>query len=236
MKAWRALVLLVGLAAASPILIPHAAAQQTDARPAQRAISAISDDEFWNMDGRGAAERVLQDASAASLQAAANAGNARAGWLIGHVHFFGLGGMPRNEPEAARWWRSAADGGDPRGQNDFAWMLSNGRGVPQDFTQAARYYRLAAEQNHMGAQNDLGLLYEEGRGVPQDFAEAFRLYVAAADNGEGLAFFNLARMYESGRHVAADRNMAISLYQAAAERGAANAQAQVDRLSAASPK
>jgi TPR repeat protein len=236
MSAWRALTLFVALAGAAPILVPHAEAQRVDARPAERAISALTEDELWNMDGRDAAERVLQGSSATSLQAAANSGNMRAGWLLGHAHFFGLGGMSRNELEAARWWRIAADGGDPRGQNDFAWMLSNGRGVPQDYAQAARYYRLAANQNHMGAQNDLGLMYEEGLGVPQDSAEAFRLYTAAAENGSGLGFFNLARMYEGGFHVAADHNMALMLYRNAAERGAANAQEQVDRLSAAAPK
>ena len=71
-------------------------------------------------------------------------------------------------PEAARWFRLAAEQGDARAQHNLGVHYSDGRGVPQDDAEAVRWYRLAADQGHAGAQFSLGYMYGSGEGVPQD--------------------------------------------------------------------
>jgi uncharacterized protein len=69
-----------------------------------------------------------------------------------------------DEAEAARWFRKAADQGDPVAQESLGWLYADGRGVGRDETEAARLFRLAADQGHSRALNSLGLLYLNGRG------------------------------------------------------------------------
>ena len=89
--------------------------------------------------------------------------------------------MKRDYAEAVKWFRKAAEQGDPNGQDDLASMYESGDGVRQNNAEAAaRWYRKAAEQGVPGAQSSLGLLYFSGEGVPQDYAQAYKwLYLAA---------------------------------------------------------
>ena len=55
-------------------------------------------------------------------------------------------GVPRDDVEAVRWYRLAADQGLARAQFYLGVMYDTGRGVLQNDAEAARWYRLAAEQ------------------------------------------------------------------------------------------
>ena len=70
--------------------------------------------------------------------------------------------------EAARWFRKAAEQGEPRAQYDLRLMYNTGRGVPRDDGEAVRCYRKAAEPGDALAQYNLGSLYATGQGVPRD--------------------------------------------------------------------
>jgi TPR repeat protein len=213
------------LAAALLAIAPGAAssetkpvgAKQMGADAALAAINAMSEDEMWEMDGRDVADRIFAQSSVDSLRAAAAQGDARAQWIWGHVQYFGVGGVPANPDAAAALWLAGAQAGNPRAQNDIAWMYEHGQGVALDMAAAARWYRAAANQNHGGAQSELGKMYEEGRGVAQDYAEARRLYLAAAENG--YAFYRLGYLYEMGLGVTSDLAVARSWYQRAADQG-----------------
>ena len=52
--------------------------------------------------------------------------------------------MPRNEAEAARWYRKAAEAGDRGAQNNLGILLAKGQGVPQDYVQVHMWLSLAA--------------------------------------------------------------------------------------------
>jgi TPR repeat protein len=55
-------------------------------------------------------------------------------------------GVRRDAAEAARWFRRAADQGDPAAQQNLGIMYANGDGVPQDPAAAYLWLTLAAAQ------------------------------------------------------------------------------------------
>jgi TPR repeat protein len=99
----------------------------------------------------------------------------------------------KDEAEAARLFRLAADQGVAAAQSDLGLMYYSGEGVVKDLAQAARLFGLAADQGLADGQYNLGLLYFEGKGVAKDEAEAARLFGLAADQGLAQAQHALAQ-------------------------------------------
>ena len=81
-------------------------------------------------------------------------------------------GVERDDAEAVRWYRCAAEQEDALGQTDLGVMYENGRGVERDDAEAVRWFRRAAEQGAATGQTNLGDMYTNGRGVQRDDAEA----------------------------------------------------------------
>ena len=55
-------------------------------------------------------------------------------------------GIPKDEYEAVKWFRKAAEQGDATAQFNLGIMYYNGQGVTQDDSEAVRWLRKAAEQ------------------------------------------------------------------------------------------
>jgi hypothetical protein len=91
--------------------------------------------------------------------------------------------VPRDNSEAANWFRRAAELGNPVGQTGIGYMCWSGEGVSRDYRQAVDWFQRAAEQNFALAQSNLGVLYESGHGVPLSYAEAYKWLTLAAKNG-----------------------------------------------------
>jgi len=72
-------------------------------------------------------------------------------------------GVPKDDAEAARLYRLAAEQGEAGAQFILGRMYSNGDGVPEDDVEAVRWWRLAAEQGHASAQTNLGRTYVLGK-------------------------------------------------------------------------
>ena len=81
-------------------------------------------------------------------------------------------GVERNNPEAIKWFRQAAESDNVPGMVEYAIMLFNGVGVDKDEAGAAKIFRLAAARRNPIAQNRLAHLYMTGRGVPKDVVRA----------------------------------------------------------------
>ena len=96
-------------------------------------------------------------------------------------------GVLKDETEAARWYRLAAEQGNAAAQYNLGVMYSNGQGVLKDEAEAARWYRLAAEQGLANAQFILGLMYEIGQGVLKDPVRAHVWFNIAGANGNETA-------------------------------------------------
>jgi TPR repeat protein len=69
-------------------------------------------------------------------------------------------GVARDEAEAARWYKKAAELGDAEAQFKLGNMFYQGDGVPKDNVEARRWYRMAADQGHAESQRALQLLYK----------------------------------------------------------------------------
>jgi TPR repeat protein len=115
----------------------------------------------------------------------------------------GNGGLLKNETEAVRLYKLAADQGHSGAQGELGFFYESGRGgLSKDEQQAARLYKLAAAQGNPYGQTNLGLFYETGRGgLSKDEQEAARLYKLAADQRNKRAQVNLGYFHETGRGV-----------------------------------
>jgi TPR repeat protein len=68
----------------------------------------------------------------------------------------GLGNLTKDEREAARLYRLAADQGNAWAQSQLGLFYEQGRGgLSKDEREAARLYRLAADQGDAWAQSQL---------------------------------------------------------------------------------
>ena len=113
----------------------------------------------------------------------ARSGDVRAQTNLGYLHARGWRGHPRDEAEAIRWYRRAADRGYGPAQYNLAHMLADGRGCVPNLPQAAGWYRRAADGGFAPAQRSLARLYENGLGVEANVETAASWYCKA-----GLAF------------------------------------------------
>ena len=94
-------------------------------------------------------------------------------------------GVPKDNEEAVRWYRLAAEQGLAKAQANLGVMYDNGWGVLQNHEEGVRWYRKAAEQGNEISQNNLGLAYEHGRGVTQNYVRAHMWYNLAASQATG---------------------------------------------------
>lgn len=140
--------------------------------------------------------------------------------------------ITRDELEAFKACRSAAEGGDAAAQFRLGLMYAYGRGTSREEEQAAAWLRKAAEQNHVPAQAKLGLMLARGQGMAKDEAGAAVWLHKAADKNDVTAQFNLGMMYVHGVGVAKDTAQAQSWYRKAAAQGHAGAQANLAVITA----
>jgi S1-C subfamily serine protease len=105
-------------------------------------------------------------------------------------------GVPKDETEAARWFRKAADQGKAAAQYFLGGMYAAGTGVPKDEAEAVRWNRKAADQGDASAQTDLGIAYAVGMGVPIDLVEAYKWFNLAAAS-KGFSGENARRLRDS---------------------------------------
>jgi TPR repeat protein len=78
---------------------------------------------------------------------------------LGVFYENGRGGLAKDDREAARLYKLAADRGFPQAQNNLGVFYENGRGgLAKDEREAARLFRLSAEQGNELAKQNLARL------------------------------------------------------------------------------
>jgi TPR repeat protein len=155
-------------------------------------------------------------------------GSAPAAANLALLYMHGQGGLPKDDVEAVRLSKIAADKGHAQGQNGLGNLFLGGRGgLPKDDFEAVRLFKLSADQGYPPAQNNLARLYQAGRGgLPKDDQEAARLYRMSADQGDAFGQANLGFFYMGGRGgLAKDEREAVRLFKLSADQG--NAVGQV---------
>jgi TPR repeat protein len=58
-----------------------------------------------------------------------------------------------NLPEAAKYYKLAADQGNSEGQRSYGLCLENGIGVSKNLPEAAKYFKLSADQGNSLGQH-----------------------------------------------------------------------------------
>jgi uncharacterized protein len=135
-------------------------------------------------------------------------------------------GVARDEAEALRWMRAAAEKGYERAkpvlgrQDAIAAKLQSIRADTKDLEAD----RSAAEKGEARAQFALGARYEDGRGVDRDMKSALEWYRKSAEQGYARAQGYLGVIYDKGRGVKQDEAEAARWYRKAADQGDAQSQ------------
>src|SRR4029453_245295 len=121
----------------------------------------------------------------AEIRAGADKGDAKARYELGRVFFSGTLGVAKDEAEAVKGFRKAAEQSVADAQFSGGVCYAIGRGVTKDDAEAVKWFRKAAEQNYARAQYNLGVRYTKGQGVAKDDAEAVKWFRKAAEQNDG---------------------------------------------------
>jgi uncharacterized protein len=133
-------------------------------------------------------------------------------------------GVAKNQVQAVKWYRKAAEQNVAEAQYNLGICYENGNGVAKDQVEAVKWYRKAAEQNLAEAQYNLGVCYAKGKGVAIDFVEAVKWFRKAAEQNDAQAQYNLGLSYAKGDGVAKNQVQAVKWFRKAAEQNLADAQ------------
>jgi len=152
------------------------------------------------------------------LEAAATEGNVEA------MSALGLARHGREEyVEALRWFRKAAERGDPSAMVGIAVCLGHGQGVERDDVAATQWLTRAAEAGDPAAQFRLSYWLEAGDRVEADPIAARLWRRRAAEGGHLDAQRVVAGEYHWGIGGPRDRMKAAHWYRAAADQGSNDA-------------
>lgn len=157
---------------------------------------------------------LADDADTAALREAAERGNPVAQLRLARLIDPGLTTLlvappapedadPAAYAEAAKWYRLAAEQGEPAAQSALGRLHLRGHGVAQDACESARWYHRAAVQGDRLAQHRLAELYET-EGSLQDYTVAAWWYRRAAEQGHESAQLRLGQLYRDGKGVPQD--------------------------------
>ena len=114
-------------------------------------------------------------------------------YFMGHLYGSGHGVL-RNEFEAVKWFRKAAEQGHLSAQVFLGMRYANGQGVVKDEYEAIKWFRKAADLGDVFSLYKFGDMYENGRGVLRDIEEAKKWYRKAAKKGDQNAKKALERL------------------------------------------
>jgi TPR repeat protein len=169
----------------------------------------------------------------ADLKEMAAAGDVKSQVQLGLAFLTG-DGVPKDDTEAVKWLRKAADQDNPVAERYLAEMYFKGRGVPADNAEAAKWLRLAAEQGDAQCEYNLAVLYTQGLGVPRNVKEALNWMHKSAEQGLAAGQVGMGVLYENGDGVPEDPVEAVKWYRMAVEQNDPGAMNNLARLLATS--
>jgi TPR repeat protein len=160
----------------------------------------------------------------AILLAKAEKGDVQSQRQLAVAFKYGDLGLAKDDVEAVKWWRKAADQNDASAQLNVGLSYHHGDGVAKDLAEAVKWYRKAAEQNFAKAQASLGFCYANGQGVARDDVESVSWWRKAAEQNLAGAQSALGACYYDGKGVTKNDMEAVSWYRKAADQDEAGAQ------------
>ena len=183
---------------------------------------SVAEDKRSREETPGPAAAVESDEFSKELQLA-ELGDAAAQASVAFKYAKGID-TGRDDFEAMRWYRMAAEQDDIGAQFNLGVIYAKGRGVEQDYAEALKWYLRAAEQGDMNAQATVAKMYLKGIGTERDLGAAFDWCRRAAKRGHLNSLFIIGEMYARGLGVQENQEEALRWYKKAAERGHTGAQ------------
>jgi TPR repeat protein len=138
--------------------------------------------------------------------------------------------VDKDDKEAARWFRHAADKGNAGAQYQLGLMYAKGQGVAKDDKEAVAWYRKAADQGHEMARKNLAAMPVIRKETDKTEKEVIDKLRAAAERGEAAAQYHLGIGYLYGRGVKKNDKEAARWLRKAAEQGDARSQHDLGTL------
>jgi TPR repeat protein len=139
--------------------------------------------------------------------------------LIGEIYHDGLA-VKRDDVEAVRWWRLAANLGDPEAAYEYGVALLAGSGVAADRAAAATEFAQAAPSGHVGALYNLGVLALQGvANGKRDETLAADYFRRGAEAGDGNSAYSYAILLREGKGVPLDIEAAAKWLKKASDEG-----------------
>jgi TPR repeat protein len=206
------------LAFVACLLAPPAMAQMLAAAPARPPAAApsylapgVDPDLAFGAYQRGYYLTAMKEAK---KRLETNADDTAAMALIGQLYKEGLG-IKADQTEANRWFRLAADRGDPEAAFSLALAYLEGKGFGKSREKALPLLEAAGAKGHPAALYQLGMLALTGD--LQEPTRAAQFFQSAADAGDFDAVYALGLMYREGRGVEKDPMKASDLLKKAAD-------------------
>ncbi len=137
---------------------------------------------------------------------------------------------PDDYLRAVKWYRKAAEQGDPHYQSELATAICAGLGVSQNYAEAAYWFGKSAEQGNRDAQFNLGACFWNGLGVTKDHSEGAKWILKAAEQGDGKAQKILGECYSQGDGFEQDYANAYKWAKLAASQSEVGAQELCDGI------
>ncbi|MFT5392026.1 MAG: localization factor PodJL [Gammaproteobacteria bacterium] len=123
-------------------------------------------------------------------------------------------GVPLDYVESVKWYRKAADQGDPEGQFNLGTMYEHGLGVPKDYQMARSLYFSAARKGDPNALMNLGIMRWNGDGFPKkDLVCALAWWLRADAQGHERAaeYMGRALKHMTSEEIDAARIVSLEL-------------------------
>ncbi|MCH8844767.1 MAG: sel1 repeat family protein [SAR324 cluster bacterium] len=175
--------------------------------PASLHADALEDAELAYITGRYAEAGGL-------LQPLAERGQAGAQFLLGAMHYLGMGTAP-DRALARDWLRKAAAQGYADARYNLRMLYDFREGVPDENPLAIYSYKKAAQNGDAEAQFIFAKIYDLGKGLIENDSLAMIWYLEAADQGQPDAMAHLGIMFAFGDGVGRDVKEGVNrLYQA----------------------
>lgn len=118
-------------------------------------------------------------------------------------------GIGKDEAEAVKWYRMAAEQGLADAAFELAKCYKFGIGVRRNRSTALKWIRRAAEQGHTKAMVLLGMHHLNEFEEEYNPRKAVRLFRKAADQGDAWGMYRLGECFERGKGVKKDFDAAF---------------------------
>jgi uncharacterized protein len=179
-------------------------------------------------------KQLFEDADAKAVKGDADAQDA-----LGDMYYQGEG-VPNDFQEAMKWYRKAAEQGDPKAQYHLGTMFDSGEISLMDSAKADVLAKYLSKRVILTTSTNPGSkwfnetpgssLSAGGNGIPLNYGEAAKWYRRAAEQGDGEGQRNLGVMYGNGNGVPQDYVEAFKWSNLAAAQGNAGGKRNRDYI------